>query len=81
MTTIEKMMSDRLQKCSFLPGSWEKKFVNQLSKWEDRQMTSKGRASLIRCFAKYHNQISDFESVCSFLTQQTILYDFNHLQR
>ena len=73
MTDFEKMISSELQKCSVLPGSWEKRFIRQLPSWEDREMTPQGRASLIRCFCKYHAQIPDFMKICSLLTKARIL--------
>lgn len=63
MTAIESKMALRLNHCTFLPGSFDKRFVKQLSNWKDREMTEKGRAKMIELFHKYRRQISDYQTI------------------
>lgn len=62
MTLEEKQMSNALLKCRFLPGSFDKRFVNQLPNWTDRDMTENGRATLLRLYKKYRGQIPDYKN-------------------
>jgi hypothetical protein len=62
MTTVEKKITASLQRCSFLPGSFDKRFVNQLDNWTDREMTAKGRETLFKLYVKYRRQIKDFDA-------------------
>ena len=59
MTSIELQIASALNACSFLPGSFDKKFVHQLENWKDREMTVKGRAKMIELLRKYRRQIPD----------------------
>jgi hypothetical protein len=63
MTEPEKSIAWALRNCSFLPGSFDKRFVNQLDKWIDRDMTVKGRAKMMELLQKYRRQIPNFEKL------------------
>jgi hypothetical protein len=63
MTEIEKKVANRLMRCTFLPGSFHKRFVKQLKNWADRDMTEKGRALMIDLFHRYRNQIFDYHEI------------------
>lgn len=56
MTKEERKMANALRMCSFIPGSFDKKFVGQLANWEDREMTDKGREFLKKLYKKYRRQ-------------------------
>lgn len=60
MTLIEKQIAESLLKCRFLPGSFDKRFVNQLPNWTERELTEKGRTTLYRLYEKYRGQIRDY---------------------
>jgi hypothetical protein len=60
MTNAEKTIAEALGKCRFLPGSFDKRFVNQLPNWIDREMTKAGRTTLYRLYEKYRKQIPDY---------------------
>lgn len=60
MTNAEKIISVALSKCRFLPGSFDKRFVNQLPNWQEREMTKSGRTTLYRLYEKYRKQIPDY---------------------
>lgn len=67
MTLEEKILANELMKCSFLPGSFDKKFVKQLPNWYSKPMTQKGKKTLVDLFHKYKRQISDYKSLCDSL--------------
>jgi hypothetical protein len=67
MTKAEWKAACRLSGCSFLPGSFDKKFVRQLPKWKDREMTEKGRKLLIALVQKYRRQIPGYEKIITSL--------------
>lgn len=71
MTEPEKSIAWALCSCSFLPGSFDKRFVNQLDKWKDRDMTVKGRAKMMELLQKYRRQIPSFEKLKSTLNNQS----------
>jgi hypothetical protein len=56
MTAIEKAIAGRLRACTFLPGSFDKRFVKQLENWEGRDMTTAGKALLFSLANKYRKQ-------------------------
>ena len=60
MKFIEQRVAFALNRCSFLPGSFDKKFVHQLDKWKDREMTEKGRAKMIELLTKYRRQVPNY---------------------
>lgn len=70
MTNIEKKIAARLNNCSFLPGSFDKRFVKQLSNWDDREMTERGRATMLMLFTKYRRQIPDYERLSEEYNRQ-----------
>lgn len=57
MTSIEVRCARALSTCSFLPGCFDKRWVKQLPKWQNREMTEKGRALLLKLVQKYRRQI------------------------
>jgi hypothetical protein len=57
MTSDEWKMACDLSRCSFLPGSFDKRFAKQLVNWKDREMTEKGREMLKKLHHKYRRQI------------------------
>ena len=60
MTQTEKDMLLSLSKCTFLPGSWEKRFVRNLhqrSQSKDPTLTHKQREWLVEIAYRYRNQI------------------------
>lgn len=76
MTELEKKIANSLQFCSFLPGSFDKRFVKQLHIWADRDMTEKGRAYMLNLLYKYRRQIPDYTTLKSELSKQNkIPYD------
>jgi len=60
MTVIERQIAVALQACSFLPGTFDKRFVQNLPNWYDREMTVKGRAMLVKLLVKYRRQIPNY---------------------
>lgn len=61
MTPIEISIRSALQNCTFLPGSFDKRFVMNLQ--ADKPMTEKGRAFMITCFHKYRRQIKNYQQL------------------
>lgn len=47
-----------LEGCTFLPGSWDKRFVRDMSGKPDSAMTSKQKASVLRMVQKFRRQLS-----------------------
>ncbi len=70
MTTKEKMIADALLKCTFLPGSFDKKFVRGFPNRQDKPMTQEGRAMMLGLFVKYRKQILTYEEICEFIFRQ-----------
>lgn len=58
MTSEEIKMANALLKCTFLPASFDKKFVKQLPNWKERDMTPEGKALLEKLYYKYRKQIN-----------------------
>jgi hypothetical protein len=71
MTTIERKIASALISCSFLPGSFDKRFIRQLPNWENREMTEKGREKMIELLHKYRRQIPNHVALKNELHQQT----------
>jgi len=63
MTATEIKVANALLQCTFLPGSFDKRFVKQLPNWQDREMTEKGRAMMLKLFQKYRRQIRNYEEL------------------
>ncbi len=63
MTDPELRIAEALLRCSFLPGSRDKKFVQQLPNWHDRAMTTKGKAYMMALLQKYRKQIPDYQKL------------------
>lgn len=61
MTPVENSIRIALQKCTFLPGTFDKRFVMNLDGL--KPMTEKGRAFMIKCFHKYRRQIPNYEKL------------------
>lgn len=59
MTNLERDIAIALGNCSFLPGTFDKRFVKNLPNWYEREMTVKGRAMLIKLMDKYRRQIPE----------------------
>jgi len=70
MTDLEKRIEASLSYVTFLPGSFDKRFVNQLKNWRDREMTEKGRAKLIEIFHKYKRRNPFYYSLKAELENQ-----------
>jgi hypothetical protein len=64
MTAIELKIAKALQMVSFLPGSFDKKFVNKLPDRYHREMSPKGRSLMIEILHKYRGQIPIYTSIC-----------------
>lgn len=73
MTAIEIKIANALKFCTFLPGSFDKRFVKQLPNWIDREMTENGSAYMIKLFHKYHRQIPNYTELSNELTNQKTL--------
>lgn len=71
MTATEWKIANSLINCTFLPGSYDKKFVQQLGNWKDRDMTLKGRLKMIELLHKYRRQIPDYEKLQSKIKIET----------
>lgn len=67
MTGEEVKIANSLLRCSFLPGSYDKLFVNQLPNWGERLMTESGRRKMIELFHKYRKQINGYKTLCETL--------------
>jgi hypothetical protein len=63
MTSTELKIAHALQNCNFLPGSFDKKFSNQLNNWEGRDMTQKGRDKMLEMLYKYRRQIHNYQDL------------------
>lgn len=70
MTDPEKQAAYALQRCRFLPGSFDKKFCHQLDNWNDREMTQKGRDCMLKMLDRYKSQISNYLELRKQLTGQ-----------
>jgi hypothetical protein len=60
MTETEKDMLHRLSRCTFLPGSWEKRFVRNLhftARSKKPTISPKQREWLVEIAYRYRNQI------------------------
>lgn len=68
MTQAEKHVAYALNRCRFLPGSFDKKFVHQLDNWNDREMTVKGRDCMLKMLDKYRGQIPNYLELRKSLT-------------
>lgn len=68
MTQTERKVAYALNRCRFLPGSFEKKFVHQLDNWEDKEMTTKGRDCMLKMLDKFRNQIPNYLELRKELT-------------
>jgi len=69
MTTTELRVASALTRCRFLPGSFDKRFVNQLSNWIDRDMTEAGKRKMIELLHKYRRQIPNYKELCTASTE------------
>lgn len=67
MTLTERHIAEALSNVTFLPGSFDKRFVKQLPNWLEREMTEKGRARMIAIFHKYRRQIPNYEKLKSLI--------------
>lgn len=70
MTDLEKVITAALTQCSFTPGSFDKKFVKQLPNWWTRELTERGRETMIRLLHKYRRQIPEYQDICNELNGQ-----------
>jgi hypothetical protein len=70
MTSTERKIATALMFCTFLPGCFDKRFVKQLPKWNDRDMTEKGRAKMIELLHKYRRQIPNYTTLKNELLKQ-----------
>lgn len=57
MTSGERDIATALGSCSFLPGSFDKRFARQLQERKEKPMTEKGRAMMLKLAVKYRRQI------------------------
>lgn len=67
MTVTERHIASALSQVTFLPGSFDKRFVKQLPNWLEREMTEKGRDKMIALFHKYRRQIPNYEKLKSLI--------------
>lgn len=62
MTDEEKDMAEKLGRCTFLPGSFDKRFTQDMVDYAKREetpkLTEKQASHLRRLFHKYRKQIS-----------------------
>lgn len=84
MSEREKYAARKLQRCSFLPGSKEKRFVRAmeiLSRTEDPRISVKQRAELWRLVWRYRRQIPDGRLIAEanhIANGAAILYEAEH---
>jgi len=71
MTPAEIAIAKSLLRCTFLPGSFDKRFVRQLPGWFDRPMTEKGRALMVKLLYKYRRQIPRYAELNEQLSAKT----------
>jgi hypothetical protein len=69
MTELEKQIATALKNCTFLPGSFDKRFVRQLN--PDKEMTEKGLKMMLDLLDKYRRQIPNYQNL-----KQRILLDY-----
>lgn len=67
MSLTERNIANALSQVSFLPGSFDKRFVKQLPNWLEREMTEKGRVKMIELLHKYRRQIPNYEKLKSLI--------------
>lgn len=58
MNDQQRRWLDQLSGCTFLPGSWDKRFVRDLA-GTDRELTAKQAAAIERLAYKYRRQRRD----------------------
>jgi len=61
MTDLQKQVATALKNCSFLPGSFDKRFVRNLD--PDKEMTEKGLNMMLRLFDRYRRQIPNYQGL------------------
>lgn len=72
MTDLEKKVLNRLANATFLPGSFDKRFIrNMAATWTERDLTVKGRDYLLKMLHRYKRQIPDYKQLISEITPQT----------
>ena len=67
MTVTERHIARALSMVTFIPGSFDKRFVKQLPNWLEKEMTEKGRAKMIELLHKYRRQIPNYEKLKSLI--------------
>lgn len=70
MTDIEKKCAEALMNCPMLPGSLDKKFVNQLATYNDRDMKHSARDRMHTLLRKYRRHIPDYYRLSKELNKQ-----------
>ncbi len=70
MTTAEWTAACRLSECSFLPGSFDKRFVRQLRSKKDKEMTDKGRKFMLTLLTKYKRQLPHHEELSNAIRRE-----------
>ena len=61
MTDLQKQIATALKNCSFLPGSFDKRFVRKMD--TDKEMTEKGLRFMLVLLEKYRRQIPNYEGL------------------
>lgn len=70
MTNNEYKAAIALQRVTFLPASFDKRFAHQLTGWKDRDMTQKGRDTMLRLLWKYRRQIPKYLELSQAISQE-----------
>lgn len=58
MTAEQIKMVDELQSCTFLPGSYTKRFVKNMAMMKDKELTVNQAAFLVKTRKAYRKQIA-----------------------
>ena len=59
MTDEQRKMVDELAGCTFIPGSYHKRFVRDMITRLDKDLTEKQAAFLVKLRVKYRRQITN----------------------
>ncbi len=60
---VELICANNLKRCTFLPGSFDKTFVNRINIEPDYKMTDKGRIFMFSLVYKYRKQMVNYQKI------------------
>jgi hypothetical protein len=63
MTKTELLIRNRLENCSFTPGSFDQRFVFKLKSWTNKDLPGAMRDYMYGCLHRNKKQISDYETL------------------